>query len=245
VTEAEISAIPCRIGRDLIDVAMKQAEKPVVKPLLVGALVALAVTLPQILHAEVQQPNFVIPLGSKDASKAIAGNYTLDPNHVGVVARVSHLNFSISIFRFEKAKAVLTWNPRDVARSRLDATVDTASITSNVPGFAQELSGVAYLDTAKYPEATFVSTAFHQTDKTHGTVLGTFTLRGKSKPMTFVVTLIGAGPGFAGSMEMGHVIGIHAEGTINPQDYGLPAMFKEPIGLVIDTEFDRTKANNP
>jgi polyisoprenoid-binding protein YceI len=213
--------------------------------LALGALVALAVTLPQALPAADNPPPFVIPLGTHDATKAIAGNYTLDPNHVGVVARVSHLGFSISIFRFEKAKADLFWNPKKVGESKVTATVQTASISSNVPGFAQELAGPKYLDATKYPEARFVSTGFRQTDKMHGTVAGTFTLHGKSKPLTFDVTLIGAGPGFAGSMEIGHVIGIHAEGTINPQDFDLPKAFTTPIGLVIDTEFDRKKANNP
>jgi polyisoprenoid-binding protein YceI len=89
-----------------------------------------------------------------------------------------------------------------------------------------------------------VSTAFVQKDATHGTVRGNFTLRGKTVPVTFAVTLVGAGPGFAGSMEMGHVIGMHAETNINPKDFGFPAMFDQPIGIVIDTEFDRTKALN-
>jgi len=213
------------------------------KSFVLGALVAIVLCAPQALLAA-DQPPMVIPTGTNDATKAIAGNYTLDPNHVGVLARVSHLGFSISIFRFEKAAADLVWNPTDVGKSKLSATVETASITSNVPGFASELAGAKFLDAAKYPAATFVSTRFRQTDRTHGKVDGTFTLRGKSVPLTFDVTLIGAGPGFAGSMEIGHVIGIHAEGSINPQDFGFDPVFATPIGLVIDTEFDRKAANN-
>ena len=183
-------------------------------------------------------PPFVIPHGTKDVTKAIAGEYTLDTNHVGLVARVSHMGFSISIFRFEKVSATLQWDPKAIARSQLTATVETASITTNVPGFAAALAGPKYLNADAFPQATFVSTAFHKTDATHGKVTGTFTLKGKSKPVTFAVTLIGAGPGFAGSPVMGHVIGIHAEGAINPQDFDMGPFFKDPIQLVIDTEFD-------
>jgi polyisoprenoid-binding protein YceI len=32
-------------------------------------------------------------------------------------------------------------------------------------------------------------------------------------------------------------MGIHAETTINPQDYGFPAMFGTAVALVIDSEF--------
>lgn len=181
----------------------------------------------------------VIPMGQHDYKLATAGTYTLDPNHVGLIARVSHLGFSISIFRFGKVAATLNWNPADTSKSKLSATVQTASIESNVPGFAEELQGDQYLKSAKYPTATFVSTAFRQTDAQHGKVDGKFTLMGKTVPLTFDVALVGAGPGFAGSPQMGHVIGIHAEGSINPQDFGMSPFFKTPIQLVIDTEFDK------
>ncbi len=213
--------------------------------LAIGALVALAVTLPQSLPAaDAAKPAFVIPQGTQDATKAIAGNYTLDPNHVAVMAGVPHMGFSVSMFRFGKVQGKLVWNPSDVAKSTLSATVETASIETNVPNFAEELSGPQFLDVAQFPQATFVSTTFRQSDATHGQVDGTFTLKGKSIPVTFAVTLVGAGPGFAGSMEMGHVIGIHAETTIKPDGLGLPAMLSRPITISIDTEFDRKAANN-
>src|SRR5437764_799172 len=76
-------------------------------------------------------------------------------------------------------------------------------------------------------------------DAAHGQVDGQFTLMGKTRPVTFDVSLVGAGKGFAGGPVMGHVIGIHAETSINPPDYGLPAIFfSDPITLTIDTEFD-------
>lgn len=206
--------------------------------LLAGAALLLAATATWAADPA-PAPAFVLPHGGKDVSKAIAGDYTLDGNHVGVIARVSHMGFSLSVFRFEKVAAKLTWDPKAIASSQLSATVDTASIASNVPGFAAQLAGPKYLDATQFPQATFVSTAFKKIDATHGKVTGDFTLRGKTMPVTFDVTLVGAGPGFAGGPVMGHVLGIHAEGVINPQDYGMSPFFKEPIQLVIDTEFDR------
>src|SRR5690348_11027874 len=174
----------------------------------------------------------VIPHVTNDYTKAVAGEYTLDGRHVGVIARVSHLGFSISIFRFGDVTAKLTWDPAAPEKSALTATVKTASIETNVPGFAEDIS-TKYLNSAQFPDATFVSTAFHKTDATHGKVDGNFTLKGVTKPVTFDVTLIGAGPAIGG-----HNIGIHAEGWINPTDYNIGPFFKDPIQLVIDTEFD-------
>ena len=185
-------------------------------------------------------PPMKIPHGQKDISLVDSGTYTLDTNHVAILARVSHLSFSVSVFRFGAAKATLDWDAKNPAKSKLFATVETASIETNVPGFAEELQGAQYLNAKTFPQATFVSTAFRQTDPQHGEVDGNFTLKGVTKPVTFKVTLIGAGPGFAGGPVMGHVVGIHAETSINGADYGVPQILNDqPIELQIDTEFDK------
>lgn len=174
-----------------------------------------------------------IVFGAPDPALAPAGNYAIDPMHTAVIARMSHIGYSFSLFRFGKVEGTLTWDPKAPENSKLSATVETASIATPVPGFAEELQGAKYLNSAAYPKATFTATGFHQTDATHGKVDGTFTLMGKTRPLTFDVTLVGAGPGFMGHPRMG----IHAEATINPQDYGLPALFGNTTGIVIDSEF--------
>jgi polyisoprenoid-binding protein YceI len=216
--------------------AFNQKDRFMRKALLLSAALALGTAVAAVA-ADAPAP-MVIPHGTGDYAKAVPGDYTLDKNHVGVVAKVSHMGFSFSVFRFGDVAATLAWDPAAPEKSRLTATVKTASIETNVPGFAEELAGPKYLNAPQFPEATFVSTAFHKTDATHGKVDGTFTLKGVSNPVTFEVTLVGAGPGFAGGPVMGHVIGIHAEGAINPADYNMGPFFKDPIQLVIDTEFD-------
>lgn len=204
------------------------------------ALLASAVfaVVTSILAAADPAP-MVIPLGQKDVTLATAGTYTLDPNHVSVEARVSHIGFSISVFRFGNAKATLEWDPKAIAKSKLSATVETGSIMTNVKDFGAELLGDQYLKSAKYPDATFISTAFRQEDAMHGKVDGQMSLMRKTFPVTFAVTLVGAGPGFAGGPVMGHVIGIHAETSIDPKVTGLPPVLSAPIQLAIDTEFDK------
>jgi polyisoprenoid-binding protein YceI len=154
----------------------------------------------------------------RDIALATAGTYALDEQHTAVLVRVSHLGYSHSIFRFDRAKATLTWDPAAIEKSKLEASVETASITSNVNGFAEELIGDNYLKAKAFPQATFVSTAFKPTDKTKGKVEGQFTLMGKTRPVTFDVSLVGAGKGFGGK-----------------------PFFTDPIQIVIDTEFGKTE----
>jgi polyisoprenoid-binding protein YceI len=175
-----------------------------------------------------------VTCGTSDMSAITAGSYKLDAGHAAVLARVSHIGYSRSVFRLDVAAGQLTWDPADLSKAKLTATVQTASITSNVPGFAAELAGDKYLNAKAFPEATFVSTAFRRKDATHGQVDGQFTLLGKTKPVTFDVALVGAGKGFGRPR-----LGVSVTGTINPQDYGMSPFFVVPIDLVIDVEFEK------
>jgi polyisoprenoid-binding protein YceI len=172
--------------------------------------------------------------GSHDLAAATAGTYALDPNHAAVIARVSHLGYSYSIFRFDKPQGVLQWDPASPESSTLSVTVETASVATNVPGFAVQIAGDEFLKAKSFPKATFTSTAFHRIDATHGRVDGAFALMGVTRPMTFVVELVGAGKGF-GQPRMG----VEARARLSPADYGLPAMMNEPVELVVDAEFER------
>ena len=171
----------------------------------------------------------------RDIRLATAGNYNLDSAHTAVIARVSHLGYSWSVFRFDHAQGTLAWDPAAVAQSKLSIAVQTNSVATNVEGFAAEIAGDGFLKSAAFPQATFVSTAFRQTDATHGQVDGQFTLMGKTRPLTFNVELVGAGKGFMGRPR----IGVQARAKINPQDFGLPPLMTDPIEIAVDTEFEK------
>lgn len=172
---------------------------------------------------------------STNLSDAAAGTYTLDINHTAVVARVPHAGFSYEIFRFTPTAGELVWDPASANTSRVNVTVSTTSIQTPVQGFSEELQGARFLNAAQFPEATFVSTAFRQTDATHGQVDGNFTFKGVTKPITFDVELIGAGRGMRG----GSVIGFHATATINNADYSFPGFISGQTQIVIDAEFQK------
>lgn len=174
--------------------------------------------------------------GGQVLADARAGAYTIDPDHTAVLARVQHIGYSWLVFRFDKASGTLGWDPAAPEKSTLSVTVQTSSIATPVKDFAAQLAGDDYLKSGKFPEATFVSTAFHRTDATHGKVAGQFTLMGKTRPVTFDVELVGAGKGWADKPRLG----VHAVAHIVPQDYGFPALFGNTIEIVVDTEFERT-----
>ena len=207
---------------------------------LCALVLSFALSQPVIAVAQAQgtQPNGLPPgvyMGEADYKQAPAGSYALDPDHASVIARVSHLRYSWSIFRFDKVSGTMKWDPANPANSSITAKVETASITSNVKGFAQDLAGDKFLKSAAFPDATFVSSAFRQLSTRRGKVDGQLTLMGKTRPATFDVELVGAGKGFADRPR----IGVSARGTINPVDFGLPPLFGDAIEIVLDIEFQK------
>lgn len=203
----------------------------------VAALAALALSAAPALAAPACPPGTPEGVGCGEPSlkAATAGTYILDQSHSSVIARVPHLGYSYSVFRFGKAEATLVWNPADPAKSKLTASVETASIETPVEGFAKDLAGDSMLKSAAFPKATFESTAFRQTGPTSGKVDGRLTLLGRTRPVTFDVQLVGAGTGFGGKPRLG----LEAKAAIQPQEFGLPPAFDRPIALVLDVEFER------
>jgi polyisoprenoid-binding protein YceI len=202
-------------------------------------IAVLGAALALISGAAIAQSQSDLPpgvfMGGKELSEARAGSYAIDPDHSAVLARVQHIGYSWSVFRFDRVSGTLGWDPTAPEKSTLKVAVVVESITSNVKGFASELAGDNYLKAAKFPEATFVSIAFHRIDATHGKVDGQLTLMGITKPATFEVELVGAGKGWADMPRLG----VHAVARIVPTDYGLPALFGKTIEIVVDTEFQK------
>jgi polyisoprenoid-binding protein YceI len=167
---------------------------------------------------------------------AAAGNYALDDAHSAVLARVSHIGYSYSTFRFDEVSGLMKWDPADPSKSSITITVKTASINTPVKDFAASLRGEMFLNIAKFPEATFLSSAFKATNATSGKVDGNLTMFGKTVPITFDVVLVGAGKGFGGMPR----IGATARSWIKPADFGMLPVFDRPIEIVADVEFAKT-----
>lgn len=202
-----------------------------------AAVFAIALSAAGLAHATC--PKALPPgiyCGVQDAAAAPAGTYAIDAKHTAVIAKVRHLDYGLEAFRFGTVSGVMTWNPAAPEASTLKASVETASIETPVPGFAEELSGDKFLKSKTFPQATFVSTSFRRRDATHGVVSGEFTLLGVSHPQTFEVELMGAGKGYSGAAR----IGIAAHTVIDPRDYGMGGPFLiTPISLTIDSELVR------
>jgi polyisoprenoid-binding protein YceI len=176
--------------------------------------------------------------GEAGLSSAKPGSYKVESYHTQVGFSISHFGFTNYSGLFSGATGTLQLDPAKLGTAKLDISIPVESITTTVSKLTDELKGDKWFDTAKFPQATFVST--HVVPTTDGaTVTGNLTLHGITKPVVLHVRFIGAG---VNPIDKAYTVGFEATGTIKRSDFGvttyLPAVGDE-VQLSIAGAFEQ------
>lgn len=180
-------------------------------------------------------------------TEAPAGAYALDKAHTSLLFRVDHIGFSNWTARFKRLEGQLELDPAKPADAKLDVTVDAASIETDVItdqfDFNAILRGPEWLDTAKFPDIAFRSTAIALTGPKTARITGDFSLHGVTKPITLEATFNG---GYAGhAYEPNARIGFSARGTLKRSEFGIAYGLPPPgttmgvgdaVEVIVETE---------
>lgn len=170
------------------------------------------------------------------------GRYELDPHHWSVIFDVDHLHYSRFAMRFDRASAQLDWQPGGLEQASVDATIDAASLDTNVPALDQMVKGTQMLDVTRYPQIRFVSTQFVRTGDARGTLTGNLTIHGVTQPVTLDVTFNGYAPN---PLTKQPTIGFAATGHFSRAKFGLATWFPavgDEIDVRIEAEFAQPAA---
>lgn len=113
--------------------------------------------------------------------------YNVEPNHTYPRFSYNHLGFSTQLSRFDKTTGTVVLDA--VARTgSVDVTIDMKSVDTGSAIFDEHIQSPGLFDTARYPYATFKSTAVKFDGDRPVTVDGILTINGVSKPVTLTVT---------------------------------------------------------
>jgi polyisoprenoid-binding protein YceI len=119
--------------------------------------------------------------------------YVVDNNHTFPTFAYSHLGFSIQASRFNKTSGKIVLD-KAARTGSVDVIIDMKSVDTGSTAFNEHIQSEDYLDTAKYPTATFKSTGVKFDGDKPVTVDGTLTMKGVTKPVTLTVTGFQAKP---------------------------------------------------
>ncbi len=145
----------------------------------------------------------------------IAGTWEIDPVHSEVSFVIRHLGISKVRCRFDRFSATIITDD-DLTRASVTATIDAASIDTNLELRDNLVRSADFLDVEHFPTMTFQSTAVRVVDGAF-LVDGDLTIRGVTKPVTLQVEVGGFAPDNFG----GTRAAFSARTEINRLDFGV------------------------
>ena len=127
------------------------------------------------------------------AAFAAPETYVADSSHTFSRFSYSHFGYSTQQSRFNKNSGKVIFD-KAAKTGSVDITIDTKSVDTGNDTFNEHIQGEDFLDTAKYPTATFKSTKVIFEGDKPAKVEGNLTLKGVTKPVTLTVTSFQAMP---------------------------------------------------
>lgn len=116
-----------------------------------------------------------------------ASAWKIDPDHSNVGFKVRHMMVSNVKGVFHKFSGTVKLDEKDITNSSVSATIDTASIDTGVGMRDKDLRSDHFLDVAKYPAMTFVSTSVAKSGAEGLKVTGNLTLHGVTRQVVLDV----------------------------------------------------------
>ena len=160
---------------------------------------------------------------------------TAETNHSSLLFSVPIANGITRITgKFNEYTIDLDYVDEDFTKSKLTATIESASIDTGIDGRDDHLRSSDFFDAETYPEISFVSNSIEKTDEGYKAI-GVLTMHGVSKE-----TVI---PFVVNGIDGKNTIGISARFSLDRTAYGVGNDFKHTsienfISETIDVEID-------
>lgn len=144
--------------------------------------------------------------------------WNIDPVHTTAEFKVKHMMISNVKGHFTGVSGIFDLNEADPTKSRVEATIDAASINTNNGDRDAHLRSADFFDVEQFPTLKFVSTKATRKGKDELEVDGDLTIHGVTRPVTFTVE----GPTAPAQDPWGNTrVGLSAITSINRKDFGL------------------------
>ena len=147
------------------------------------------------------------------SQSVFADNYKIDVSgmHAAVQFRIKHLGYSWLNGQFNRFSGEFNFDENAPNDAQVNVDIDATTIDTNHAERDKHLRSDDFLAVDDFPSAKFVSTSAQLDVDGNGTLEGELTLKGVTKPVTLILTGVGAGNdpwggyrrGFEGTTEIG------------------------------------------
>jgi polyisoprenoid-binding protein YceI len=170
------------------------------------------------------------------ASAVAQEAWQLDPPHCSAQFSARHLAISTVRGAFSKVSGTVQYDPANVEKTSIQATIQAASVDTRFEMRDRELRGENFLDVPKYPTITFTSKRVEAAGGGKFRITGDLTIHGVTKEVVLDadgLSQVLTDP--SGNKRMG----ASATTTIHRSDFGvsgLPDIVGDEISIAIDVE---------
>ena len=158
----------------------------------------------------------IVSLAAAAPALAAPVTYTVDNTHTFPRFSYSHFGYSTQLSRFDTTRGSVVFDAAAKTGS-VDITIDAKSVNTGYATFNEHIQGEDFLNTAKFPTATFKSTKVIFKGDKPVKVEGNLTLKGVTKPVTLTVTSFQS---MAHPMLKKPAIGANAFTVVKRSDFG-------------------------
>jgi polyisoprenoid-binding protein YceI len=159
--------------------------------------------------------------------------WNVDPAHTHTGFTIRHMVITNVRGEFGKTAGVVHLDDQDLSKSKVEVTIDAASVNTRVEDRDKDLRSPNFFDVAKYPTITFKSTSIEKAGDGKYKVTGDLTMKGVTKPVVLDVE----GPTGEVKDPWGNTRrGVSATTTLNRRDFGLTYSKAIEAGPVVGDE---------
>jgi polyisoprenoid-binding protein YceI len=165
-----------------------------------------------------------------------ADSLRIDRAHSNVGFRVRHINTMVP-GRFKEFEGTIEFDEQNKMASKVTATIQTASIDTNVERRDNHLRSPDFFDVAKHPAITFTSTGVSDVQGNKAKVKGQLTIHGVTKDVVLDTEYLGKAKDPQGTVRYG----FQASTRINRKDFGMT--WSQPLetgGLLVGDDVEIT-----
>jgi polyisoprenoid-binding protein YceI len=149
---------------------------------------------------------------------AATTTWNIDPVHSVAEFKVKHMMISNVKGQFTKVGGVLALDEQDVTKSKIEASIDAASLNTRDDQRDAHLKSADFFHVETHPTLSFKSTGIKRTGDGELTVTGDLTIHGVTRNVAFSVE----GPTPPAKDPWGNIrVGLAATTKINRKDFGL------------------------
>jgi len=149
-------------------------------------------------------------------AQAEVARWNVDPDHSTIEFRVSHMVVSKTTGRFADYQGFIDMDPDAGTVKAIEATIKTASVSTNHEKRDAHLRNADFFDVEKHPTMTYLLKHYKKTPEGYEAV-GELMLRGVTKDITLKGHFNGVAKDPWGNLRAG----FNAEGQLNRKDFGM------------------------